>query len=66
MTDEFGAADRGANPMIVDAAIRMAQHISRSLRMTRRPESLDEAEREAILREAFEGAAVVMPFHEGD
>jgi len=65
MTDEFGCAEQQQNPLIVEAAIRMAQHISRSLSMTRRPGSLDEAEREAILREAFEGAAVVMPFEEG-
>jgi hypothetical protein len=64
MTDEFGCAERQQNPMIVEAAMRMAQHISRSLRMTRRPELLDESEREAILREAFEGAAVVLPFDE--
>ena len=54
MTDDFGSAERESDLTIVGAAIQLAQQISKALRATRGRLPDDEAERAAILREAFE------------
>jgi hypothetical protein len=54
VTDDFRASERASDLTIVDAAMRFAQQISKALRATRGRLPDDEAERAAILREAFE------------
>ena len=54
MTDDFRASERASDLTIVDAAMRFAQQISKALRATRGRLPDDEAERAAILLEAFE------------
>jgi hypothetical protein len=64
MTDDFGLAERESDLTIVGAAIQLAQQISKALRTTRGRPASDEAERTAILREAFECSVGAVP-HDG-
>jgi hypothetical protein len=56
VTDDIRSADRD-DAKIVGAAIRLARQISWALGSRRSRLLADEAERAAILREVFEGAA---------
>jgi hypothetical protein len=64
MSDDFGLAERESDLTIVGAAIQLAQQISKALRTTRGRLASDEAERTAILREAFECSVGAVP-HDG-
>jgi hypothetical protein len=65
MTDEFRPVRLDCDRTIVAAAMRMARQISRTLG-ARRSRLSDDAERAAVLREAFEGvAAGVLPDESG-
>jgi len=54
MTDDFRSSEREGDLTIVGAASRLAQQISKALRTRRGRQPFDEAERAAILREAFQ------------
>jgi hypothetical protein len=61
VTDDFRPAQFDCDRTIVAAAMRLARQISKTLG-TRRKRMADEAERAAVLRDAFEGvAAGVLP-----
>jgi hypothetical protein len=62
MTDDFGPSERDLT--IVGAASLLAQHISKALRAGRERRHFDEAERTAILREAFDCTVGAIP-HDG-
>jgi hypothetical protein len=56
MTDDFQSAEGKGNVALVNAATRLARQISKTLGAGNARGVFDEAERAAILREAFGGA----------
>jgi hypothetical protein len=67
VTDDFRSFERESDLTIVGAAIRLAQQISKALKDGRGYRPLDEAERAAILREAFQcTVGAVLPDGTGD
>jgi hypothetical protein len=64
VTDDFRSPERESDLAIVGAAMRLAQQISKALKTGRRSQLSDEAERAAILREAFQ-STVGTVLHEG-
>lgn len=61
MIDDFRPSEGESDIAIVDGAIRFARQISKALSERRGQPPSDEAERVAILREAFQYAADVSP-----
>jgi len=54
VTEDFRSCESTNDVAIVGAAMRLARQISQALRAGRRSQHFDEAERAAILREAFQ------------
>jgi hypothetical protein len=65
VTDDFRSTERDSDFTIVAAASRLARQISKVLNTGRGSRAFDEAERAAILSEAFQCAASGGP-HDAD